>query len=152
MIVYRLSKSKYAHDLSGKGAEKYGGRWNSRGVPMIYTSGSRALCILEIAVHTPLGNLPTDYCLISIDIPEDCISELEAAKLPNAWNSSPHGHKTQVMGDAFAAECAQLVFKVPAAVVQGEFNYLINPLHPDFRNVKIVKVEEFNFDKRLFRK
>jgi len=125
MIIYRLSKS--------------------------YTSGSRALCTLEIAVHTPLGNLPKDYCLISIEIPDHCIAELAKKDIPKDWNSSPHGHLTQVIGDEFAGACKHLVLKVPAAVVQGEFNYLINPLHPDFSQVKVQGVEEFNFDKRLFR-
>ena len=69
MIVYRLAKSKFAKDLSGRGAEIAGGRWNSKGVRMVYASASRALCTTEIAVHTPLGNVPTDYQIISIIIP-----------------------------------------------------------------------------------
>lgn len=151
MIVYRLAKSTYARDLSGRGAEKYGGRWNSRGVPIIYTSGSRALCTLEIAVHTPLGNIPSDYYMICIEIPDTNIGLLDKEDLPSRWNSSPHGHKTQVIGDHFAKDCKHLVLKVPAAVVQGEYNYLLNPLHPDFQEVKIIDVEEFNFDKRIFK-
>ena len=70
MIVYRLTKAKYSHDRSGKGAEKTGGRWNSKGIPVVYTSESRALCTSEIAVHTPLGILPHDYMLITIEIPD----------------------------------------------------------------------------------
>ena len=65
MIVFRLSKNIYANDLTGKGAEIYGGRWNSVGTPMIYTAESRALCAVEIAVNTPLSNIPTDYSIIS---------------------------------------------------------------------------------------
>ncbi|NQU32919.1 MAG: RES family NAD+ phosphorylase [Bacteroidetes bacterium] len=68
MIVYRLTKAKYSNDLSGKGAAKTGGRWNSKGIPVVYTCESRALCTSEIAVHTPLGILPLDYMLITIEI------------------------------------------------------------------------------------
>ena len=66
MIVFRLSKATYALDLSGKGAEKTGGRWNSKGIPMVYTSSSRALCTAEIAVHLPLGLVPSGYHLTTL--------------------------------------------------------------------------------------
>ena len=77
MIVYRLSKKIYAHDLSGKGAELVGGRWNSKRNAMLYTGQSIALCVTEIAVHTPLGIIPKDYQLVHIEIPEDSIFELK---------------------------------------------------------------------------
>jgi RES domain-containing protein len=153
MIVYRLSKAAFANDLSGKGAEISGGRWNSKGVPMIYTSESRALCTAEIAVHTSLGNLPADYFLITIEIPNKVeIQILEIESLPSDWKSFPHSYSTQKSGDTFAADKKALILKVPSAVVQGEFNYLINPLHKDIRLIKITNTEEFNFDKRLFLK
>jgi RES domain-containing protein len=151
MIVYRLSKLKFAGDLTGKGAEKSGGRWNSQGTALVYTSESRALCTTEIAVHTPLGNLPLDYQLISIELPDDIqIKELGAGELPAKWNSIPHSHSTQVIGDKFVAEGKFMVLKVPSVVVPGEFNYLLNPKHPEFNKVKIKSIEPFNFDERLF--
>ena len=152
MIVFRLCKAKYAHDLSGRGAELAGGRWNTKGVRMIYTSASRALCTTEIAVHTPLGNLPTDFSIISIQLPSSKIMELVPAKLPKDWKSFPHSSSTQKLGDLFARENKFLVLQVPSAVVQGDFNYLLNPLHPDFHKVKVVDVEEFGFDPRLFKR
>lgn len=151
MIVFRLSKSRYAKDLTGKGAEKFGGRWNSKGVALLYTSDSRALCTAEIAVHTPLGNIPIDYEVALIHIPDDTIiPELEISELPKNWKSIPHSHATQEIGDKFVDEDKFLVLKVPSAVVQGEFNYLINPGHADFRSITIEKTEPFNFDERLF--
>lgn len=151
MNVFRLSKAKYAHILSGSGAEKYGGRWNSRGVPMIYTSESRALCTVEIAVHTPLGNLPKNYKLIKIDIPDGLVSSYPEESLLPDWNSLPHVGNTQEIGDEFIKECEFLVLKVPSAVVSGDYNFLINPTHPDFKKVKILSVIDFSFDERLFR-
>ena len=150
MIVYRLSKEQYANDLSGKGAELVGGRWNSRGNAMLYTSQSIALCVTEIAVHVPLGILPKDYQLIHIEIPDEDL--LEMKRLPKDWQSFPHSNSTQMIGDKFLKEHKHLVFKVPSAAVQGEFNFLINPRHKNFNQIKIVKIEDFNFDERLFRK
>ena len=150
MIVYRLSKAQYAQDLLGKGAELVGGRWNSRGNAMLYTSQSIALCVTEIAVHVPLGILPKDYQLIHIEIPDEDL--LEMKRLPKDWQSFPHSNSTQMIGDKFLKEHKHLVFKVPSAAVQGEFNFLINPRHKNFNQIKIVKIEDFNFDERLFRK
>ena len=149
MIVYRLSKGQYANDLSGKGAELVGGRWNSRGNAMLYTSQSIALCVTEIAVHVPLGILPKDYQLIHIAIPHEDF--LEVRRLPKDWQSFPHSNSTQMIGDKFLKEHKHLVFKVPSAAVQGEFNFLINPRHKNFNQIKIVKIENFNFDERLFK-
>ena len=91
MIVFRLCKGKYKNDLSGKGAEKSGGRWNSRGSAVIYTCESRALCTAEIAVHTPLGIVPNDYLLLTIEIPDNIsIIELKVKDLPKNWRTFPH--------------------------------------------------------------
>ena len=151
MIVFRLSKSKYALDISGKGAEQSGGRWNSKGITLLYTSESRALCTTEIAVHTPLGNIPLDYQIVSIEIPDDIeVEELAAYELPDDWKSLPHSHSTQKIGDEFVLTKRSLVLKVPSVVVQGEYNYLINSNHKDFRRIDIKSVESFNFDDRLF--
>lgn len=151
MIVFRLSKSEFAHDLSGRGAEKAGGRWNSKGTAVVYTSESRALCTTEIAVHTPLGILPVDYVLIAIDIPASItVRELKANELPPDWKSLPHAHSTQEIGDAFVVENLSAVLKVPSAVVQGEYNYLINPDHKDIKKIKVKLIEPFDFDERLF--
>ena len=150
MIVFRLSKEQFAQDLSGKGAELVGGRWNSRGNAMLYTSQSIALCVTEIAVHVPLGILPKDYQLVQIEIPIEYF--LEINRLPKDWQSFPHSNSTQMIGDKFLKDSKFLVLKVPSATVQGEFNYLINPRHKNFDQIKILKIENFNFDERLFKK
>lgn len=151
MIVFRLSKTKFARDLSGKGAEIAGGRWNSKGVPVIYCGASRALCTTEIAVHTPLGNIPEDYQIISIKIPDTGIYEISESKLPKDWRVFPHSIDTQKIGDQFVRENKHLVMRVPSAVVQGDFNFVINPRHKDFSKVKIQHVQAFEFDTRLFK-
>ena len=153
MIVFRLSKSKFAGDLSGKGAEKSGGRWNSKGTAVVYTSESRALCTTEIAVHTPLGNLPYDYMLVTLEIPGDLnIQEILPEKIPVDWKSFPHSHSTQEIGDNFVIAAKSAVLKVPSVVVQGDYNYIINPRHTEAIRIKIQSIEPFNFDERLFNK
>ena len=151
MIIFRLSRSKYSSDLSGKGAEKTGGRWNSKGTAMVYTSDSRALCTAEIAVHTQLGILPKDFLLVSIKIPDDLkIKMIPKRHLTSNWNSIPHSGTTQELGDGFVKANEFAVMKVPSAVVSGDFNYLINPFHPDASKIKITKTEAFTFDQRMF--
>lgn len=151
MIVYRLSKSKFAHELSGKGAERSGGRWNSKGTPLIYTSESRALCTTEIAVHTPLGNIPADYMLVAIFIPDDItVKKLALSDLPSDWRTFPHTRSTHQIGDNFVQLNKFLGMKVPSVVVQGDFNFVINPGHKDFNRISIQSVEPFSFNDRLF--
>lgn len=150
MMVYRLSRSVYATDLSGRGAELYGGRWNFKGRPMLYTGENRSLCMVEIAVHTPLGLTPDDYWLIEIELPENQTIEINPTDLPLNWQLGINMNYTQSLGDAFLRKAEKLILKVPSAVVQGEFNYLINPLHPKIDQVKIQKTEAFIFDERLF--
>ena len=153
MIVYRLCKANYRFDLSGKGAEKNGGRWNSKGTALIYTGQTRALCTTEIAVRTPLGIIPSDFHLVHIEFPDSIkVIEFASNKLPDNWNCFPHIDATQKIGDRFVKEGKQLVLKVPSSVVQGEFNYLINPFHEDSKKLSVIKTEPFKFDERLFKK
>ena len=152
MIIFRLCKSIYSGDFSGKGAEKFGGRWNSKGTSIIYTCESRALCTTEIAVHTPLGNIPIDYEIITMEVPDSMkITELDKKDLPSDWKLFPHPYSTQIIGDRFISDNKYLIFRVPSAVVQGEFNFLINPGHKDIKFLKIVSIEPFGFDQRLFK-
>lgn len=151
MIVFRLSKAAYADDLSGKGAELTGGRWNSKRIAMLYSSESRALCAVEIAVHIPLGILPSDYMLITIDFPGQVkFEEVSVDDLPDGWNSMPYGNLTRNIGDTFVKEMKSAVLKVPSAVIPGEFNFLINPKHPDSSLITIRDCQLFNIDSRLF--
>ena len=153
MIVFRLSKATYAFDLSGKGAEKTGGRWNSKGVPMVYTSSSRALCTAEIAVHLPLGLVPGGYNLTTLEIPERLgFEEPDLNLLASGWKSFPYIRVTQQVGDTFIKNKKSLVMRVPSAVVQGDYNFLINPIHAGITEILVVKTELFIFDERLFKR
>lgn len=152
MIVYRLSKEKYCTDLSGMGAEKTGGRWNSKGLPVLYTANSRALAVLEVAVHVPFGIIPTNYFITAIDIPDNLNVDIIAIdSLHPNWRTIPPIKPTQYIGDAFLRNNASLILQVPSAIVPGDFNYLINPKHKDFNLAKVLWTIPFEFDMRLFK-
>lgn len=152
MRVFRLIRKKYGIELSGKGAALSGNRWNSKGTELIYCADSRALAMAEVAVHLSLSILPKDYVMVEIDIPSEIsIATLSKEDLPAHWSSFPHLLDTQQIGDAFVAERKNCVLKVPSAVVPGDFNFLINPYHPDFSAIRIVSQEDFPFDSRLFK-
>ncbi len=148
--VFRLCKSNYKQDLIGKGAELAGGRWNSKGTPILYTSESRALAVAELAVHIALGNVPQDYYLLSLLIPEHSISQIKLSDLTRTWNKFPYSKQTQEIGDRFISEGTFLVLKVPSAIVPGEYNYLINPKHREMNQIQLTASVVFEFDQRLF--
>lgn len=150
MKVFRLARLKYAKSLSGKGAAKSGNHWNSKGVEMIYTAESRALAMAEVLVHISLNQMPSDYKMLTIKIPDDIkIKNLKALELPISWNSHPPSIYSQQVGDAFIMANDFCVLKVPSVVVYGNFNYLINPYHKDFNRIKIKIVDDFPIDQRL---
>lgn len=152
MEVFRLTKAKYAKVLSGKGAALFGNRWNSKGVEMIYTSQSRALAMAEVLVHITINQLPKDYKMLSIDVSDVLkIQTLKNAELPMHWHKHPAGIKTQEIGDQFIMENKYCVLKVPSAVVFGDYNYLINPYHKDFKKITIKRITDFPIDERFLK-
>ncbi len=151
MIVFRLSREKYAVNLSGKGAALRGGRWNSKGVEVLYAAQSRALALAEVAVHLSLANLPSDFMMLEIYIPDNTkVKELRESDLPEFWNDFPYNLNTQQFGDQFVSDGKFAILKVPSAVVQGDFNFLINFNHPDAKNIQIHSKRPFPLDKRIF--
>jgi RES domain-containing protein len=152
MRVFRLSKRKYSKELNGKGAAKSGNRWNSKGTEIIYTAESRALAMAELAVHLTIATLPRDYVMIEIEIPNNIkVKELDLKVLDEDWNNHPPNSITQKIGDNFIDSIDECLLKVPSAVVQGDFNYLINPYHSDLKKIKIIEITDFPFDKRIFK-
>jgi RES domain-containing protein len=152
MIVYRLCKKGYANDLSGRGAEINGGRWNGKGLAALYTSSSRALCAIEIMVHVPAGIIPKDYVMVVIDVPDnEPVKTIDVKDLPSNWNSNPIAVSTQRIGNTFLYEQKSLVLKAPSAIIKDDWNYIINPVHQGFQRIKILSIETFAFDTRLFK-
>lgn len=152
MEVYRLSKRKYADSLSGKGASITGGRWNSIGTEIIYAATNRSLAMAEVAVSLSIGTLPADYMMITIHVPDGTsMRHLPLAQLPGDWNFFPHSGSTKGIGDDFVRAGEACLLRVPSAVTKGDFNLLINPFHPEFKEIKIIAMDPFPFDHRLFK-
>ncbi len=153
MIVFRIERERYLDQtLSGYGASiSEGFRWNSINTKIIYTSESRALATLEISVHLDLNqDLPNDRYYIAIEVPDNiAIQEVDLNDLPDNWNSKPPILTTQNIGDDFISYNEAAVLKVPSSIVPQEFNYLINPNHPDFNTIKVVNVTKMIFDTRF---
>jgi RES domain-containing protein len=153
MKVFRIEREKYLKTtLQGIGAALAEGyRWNSLNTYLVYTAESRALATLEVSVHLDLSeDLPTDRYYVEIDIPDDItILELNIEDLPDHWDSKPPIIETQYIGDDFVKDKSAAVLKVPSSIVQQEFNYLINPGHPDSEKISVISIAPFKFDSRF---
>lgn len=149
MTVFRLAAEKFKDDLSGKGEEIYGGRWNPVGYALLYTSQSRALANLEIMVTIVPGVMPIGYYILEIEIPDTApIYEITVEQLPKEWRKMESF--TQFAGYEIIRQQRHLAFKVPSACIMHEYNYLINPAHPSIKEIKLLRSEPFEFDERLF--
>ena len=152
MNVFRIASTEHIRDLSGIGARLYGGRWNKKGVSVVYTSESKSLATVEYLVHVPIAIRPVNLSLACIDIPEDLVpDEIFISNLPEYWREYPAPVELAQIGSEWAEAKRSLLLKVPSVVVEGEYNILINPNHPDLQRVTIAYVEEYRFDPRLLR-
>lgn len=147
MELFRITRSAFQKDLTGEGAFQYGGRWNSQGNRMIYTSSRRSLAMLEVLVHWQRPTPPPDYVVVVLFIPDAMVSKNVLYTVPD-WRQEQQWSKQE--GDNWLKEKTSLLLRVPSVVVPSEANFLVNPLHPDAGSMKIVDVEPFSFDKRLF--
>jgi RES domain-containing protein len=150
MQVWRLVRARHADaPLAGVGAAIAGGRWNSVGVRVAYTSQHRSLALLEMQVHLRADQVPDDLALVAIDVPDALVTTL--ARLPSGWNALPWSTAAREAGDRWVARAESLALRVPSVVVPGESNVLINPAHAAFGRVRIARPEGFGFDRRLLR-
>ncbi len=150
-LGYRIVAPNWAHDpISGEGARKYGGRWNSPGNAMTYLGGSRALAALELLVHltSPLSRAK-EFCIIEVKIPIISIAHYPLKILPENWRDSPASTVTTDIGDDWLKVCGQLALRVPSVLIPEETNLLLNPNHPDLSKVICSDARAFWFDKRL---
>ncbi len=150
MEVFRIVREKFANDISGDGAKLYGGRWNSIGIPCIYTSTNISLCLCEYLVNLPIFLLPKDLRLVSYKIPNETIKHVENSVLPKGWNTIPVSTASQFFGDELLKNNQMLAFSLPSVIIPQERNIVINPLALEFHyKFEIVSVEEFKLDQRF---
>ena len=151
MFVYRIVKTRNrTNDLSGTGAYKAGGRWNSKGTYMLYTSENSSLAHLETLVHFDDTEYPPQLYLMKIEIGTKApIYTLQGSEYPADWQQLEL-LENKAIGDRLMNEKKTLAVKVKSAINVGEHNYLLNPLFPKFYDlVKVVDVTEIKLDERL---
>jgi RES domain-containing protein len=153
MEVYRITQQAYADDLSGNGSRLFGGRWNSEGYYTLYTAANRSLALLETLAHLPskLFRYKT-YMLVTVFIPENISIEiLEEKDLPTNWDALDVQHVTQKIGDKFLQEQKAAMLQVPSVLIPEEYNYVINPVHPSMKEVKVIYKRKIEFNDRLIK-
>ncbi|MFT4093611.1 MAG: RES family NAD+ phosphorylase [Niabella sp.] len=151
MKIYRIAQESFATDLSGKGAWMNGGRWNSEGRFALYASVSRALALLEILAHAPAKMLTIKpYILLTLEVADTASTEqIQPEMLPANWNVHDLRPATVQLGDRFLKTGKALLLMTPSVIMPEEWNYVLNPLHPEMKKVKIIHRRSIKFDKRL---
>ncbi len=149
LVSWRVTKSKHsASAFDGEGARINPGRWNSAGRPVVYTSEHVALAVLEIIVHAD-GSLLPYYTVLSATFDEELVIKIPEDELPRNWRSFPAPHELKRIGDAWLDSRRSPVLKVPSAIVPHSWNYLLNPLHPDFSSIRLGDPLPLKLDRRL---
>jgi RES domain-containing protein len=156
MRIWRLCREPYAAEaFSGEGARRFGGRWNSRGVSMVYASTSLALAAIELFVHLDPGQIPSDMVYLSADLPEGEPSRtIELDALGAGWWTEEPAQgvpTTRELGDAWIRGRESLAIRVPSVPIRSEWNVLVNPLHPRMAELRMEPAQPFVFDARMFR-
>ena len=149
--VWRLLTARFAQTaFSGEGARLYGGRWNRKGVAMVYTAGSQSLAMLEMLVQDE--PLRARYVMVSATLPKNLkVERVTPDRLPADWRTPSARDQLQVIGTDRVRSQSSAVLAVPSVVIPTETNFLLNPLHPAFARINIGRAEEFVTDLRLLR-
>lgn len=152
MRIWRICREQYADmAYAGEGARLYGGRWNSKGIRMVYTSISLALAAVETFVNLEPKLRPDDLVSIEVELPDNIPTErLDMKVLPSDWNQL-RDESLRVFGDEWIRSANGTALYVPSAAIRGEWNVLLNPAHPDFAKLTFQKPKPFEFDLRMFR-
>ena len=150
MIVYRFTSRQYSDDLSGTGARLFGGRWNNKGFPALYTSSSISLGLLEVLVNAYDLSALQSLTLMRIEIPANLADSIyKATKLKNNWKDD--FDYTRWIGSEFLQKKDHLLLQCPSAVISDELNYMLNPEHKDYNKIKLLQSDDFAFDRRLYK-
>lgn len=117
---------------------------------MLYTSENRSLALSEYWIHVHPSNLPTDVCIVGIEVPDAArIMSIPLSSLPEHWRDGQPLTSLQQTGDRWAQSRQSLVLKVPSAVMPLEFNYILSPGHQDMAGVSIVSITDYVWDRRM---
>jgi len=147
MLVYRIVLAKYADKLIGSGRTA---RWNPNEIEIIYTASSRALACLENVVNRDQVGLMQLFAVTTISCASNIkIKAIGLNELPSRWTAYDQMHIPQNIGENWVRENKSAILQVPSAIIEEEVNYLLNPNHSDFKQIRIVRTQPFVFDSRI---
>ena len=150
--VWRLAPPAFARELDGEGSREAGGRWNSPGWRVVYTSSHLSLCVLEVYVHMPreLRDELPEFEAVRINVPDDAsTAEISIERFEELIATADPLAACQAVGDEWLSRTSDLILNAPSVVVPEESNVMLNPAHPKMREVAIVSSRRFRFDPRL---
>lgn len=149
--MYRVLRKPYARTpFDGEGSYQYGGRWSNPGTRLSYSSEHQSLAMLEYFVHLEASDSPSDLVLARADVPDEVSRKrIGAAELPSNWRETPAPAELARLGDEFVHTGRWCLLIVPSALVPSEDNWLINPMHEEFRKIAVRETEPLNYDSRL---
>lgn len=137
--------------MSGEGAYLHGGRWNRKGTRVVYLGSSLAQASLELLVHLGRAFVLNTYLKMEVSFDESLMQYIDVEDLPEDWAEPTMAPSVQAVGDAWVEARSSLILQVPSAAVRGEYNYLVNPLHTDFKKLTFGPITTFNYDPRLIK-
>lgn len=155
VILWRISKHtpQYgAADMRGEGANIFGGRWNSKGNHLVYSSTTIALATLETLAHIGDDIKARNRFLVAINVPQAVWKNriiLKQEDLDPTWIAEPAGLTTITAGDDWIAGMLTPILMVPSVIIPEEFNVLINPKHPLTARITAQVNRQFIYDPRL---
>lgn len=135
--------------LSGEGAFLFGGRWNTKGNRVVYLGGNLSTAAMELLVHLGASSVLNCYSKMNVTFDESHIIYIDPNDLPDDWTAPTMEPTTQIIGDDWLTNQESLILQVPSVVVEGEINYLLNPLHPDFNAIETSDITSFKYDPRI---
>ena len=151
MQVWRLFSARYRDSaFTGVGGLYAARRWNHLGTPMVYTATSRALAALEFFVNLEANEAPDDLLMAEAAVPDELVEAIDLKQLPRNWRAL-NNQRCRDLGSGWARSLRSLALQVPSVVVDGDWNVLLNPKHPEFAKVKTGAAKPFRFDERMFR-
>jgi RES domain-containing protein len=156
MIVYRIAPKEHnnlSNCLSGMGGMVAEGRWHFTGAPIVYTASTRSLAMLERLINDSQEILKKDLSVVTIQIPDTLrINRFVEGDLPSCWNAYPYSANTQLIGSQFLINRDAAILQVPSSLCAEEYNFIVNPQHPDANKIICIDCSDFCYPNRLANK
>jgi RES domain-containing protein len=107
--------------------------------------------MIEYYIHIDPPDSPPDLVVVSADIPDNVSrTRVGLSQISSDWRRSPAPPELAAVGDSFVADGKTAVLIVPSVLAPSESNWLINPQHPEFPNIRVHPPEDFHYDVRFF--